>query len=126
MVTIFTRNWINIFSNYSDLQGEIIAERRSLHVGDLITLELTLPSRFQSVNRLQWKVDPAAAGVIDYAAVTEEEREVDEEGNVSYPVRDRTAYFTAEAPGRCSIEVYGFYKQPERQLITRLELAVTP
>lgn len=126
VVTIFARNWIGVFSNYSDLQGEIIAERRSLHVGDIITLELMLPDRFQSVHRLHWEVEPAAAGTVDYAAVTEEDRRVDEDGDVFYPVRDRTAYFTAENPGRCTIRVYGFYRQTNPRLITRLELAVTP
>jgi hypothetical protein len=126
VVTIFARNWVDVFAGHSDLRGEIHAERRSLHVEDIIQLELTLPERFQSVYRLHWEVDPPSAGTIDYAAVTEDDRVVDEDGNVSYPSRDRTAYFTAETPGRCAVEVYGFYRQTNPRFITRLELAITP
>lgn len=126
VVTVFARNWLKVFSGYSDLQGEIIAERRSLHVGDIITLELTVPERYDSVNRLHWKVEPASTGTVDYERVTKGDSVINESGDILYPKKDRTAYFTAEFPGRCSVEVYGFYKRPDPQLITRLELAVTP
>lgn len=126
VVTIFVRNWIEAFSGQRELQGEIIAERRSLHVGDIVTLELTLSKRYESVYRLHWAVTPADAGTVDYIAVTEEDKIVDEDGNIVYPSDDRTAYFTAERPGRCWVEVYGFYKETNPQPITRLELAVTP
>ncbi len=126
VVTVFARNWLQVFSGYSDLQGEIIAERRSLHVGDIISLELTVPKRFESVHFLHWRVVPASAGIIDYVRITEEDSYINTDGDTAYPTEDRKAYFTAEQPGRCAIVVYGLYKQTEAQFIARLELAVTP
>lgn len=125
VITVFVRNWIVAFSGRTGLTGEIITDKRSLRVGDMIALELTVPDRYESLSRLRWYVNPADAGEIYYEQVGREDRSVDEEGDVHYPTKDRKAFFTAEKPGVCFIVVEGYYKQPEPRYVTKFELAVT-
>ncbi len=127
VTSIFIRNWVNVFSGHSDLTGEIIAERRSLRVGETVPLELIVPDRFDSVNRLSWTLAPERAGKISYTQVAPEDKIGREGRRVIYPVYDRKAYLTVERPGICVVQVSGYYSKGDRpRLIAKLELAVTP
>jgi len=126
VVVIFVLNWADVFRDFSPLEGEIITERRSLHVDEQITLELAVPEKFDTLHRLVWEVEPAEAGKVAYDAVGEEDRQIVGKRTVVYPKRDRTAFFTAIKPGRCTITVYGMHKKNELLPVTKLELAITP
>jgi hypothetical protein len=126
VVVVFILNWADVFKDFSELEGEIITKRRSLHVDERIGLELALPEQFDALHRLHWEVDPAAVGEIDYDLVREEDREKTGKKTFTYPTWDRTAMFTGLKPGRCTVMVYGFFKKSELQFVAKLELAVTP
>lgn len=125
VITVFVRNWIGAFAGHTDLTGEIIIDKRSLRIGEMVEMELTVPERYESISRLRWYVEPSDAGVVYYEPVEESDGYTDEEGDIHYPKGDRKAFFTAEKPGICFIVVEGYYKQQEPRHVTKIELAVT-
>ena len=125
VITVFVRNWIVAFAGHTDLAGEIIIDKRSLRIGEMVEMELTVPERYESISRLRWHVEPSDAGVVYYETVEEDDGYMDEGGDIHYPKGDRKAVFTAEKPGTCFIVVEGYYKQQEPRHVTKIELAVT-
>ena len=111
VTTIFVRNWVVVFSGRTELIGEIAVDRRSLHVGDTIELELIVPDRYAHLNRLTWEVVPPEAGDIIYNRVTPEDKNQVDRRKYSYPDHDRSAALTLAEPGLCLIRVTGYLKK---------------
>ena len=116
---VFILTFIFGTCDHTVLRGEIITSETEIKVGQKVKLELEIPQELDGIHRISWYVEPATAGEIEYV-----QYEV-KFGEEEYGKEDRIAYFTAKEIGKCTISVYGFYKQTNPQPITYINIAIS-
>ncbi len=105
--------------NRTVLRGEIAPGKNPVKVNETVMLRLDIPPELDDIYSVFWTAGPE--GEIIYKKYS------DINGNKLHNRAykgDRSAFFTAKSIGRCEVSAFGFYKQTNPQIITRIFIVI--
>ncbi len=105
--------------DHTRLMGEIALEKAQIHVGERVTMILKVPGELDNIHGVMWDIVPGDLAGVEYNHLGHSKYKKIEG---SYQVTDRSdrqAVLIPKKPGTCTIEVAGFFKQTNPQMITR-------
>lgn len=87
------------------------------YTSDTVMLFLQPDKKFEKVYGIKWTASSVDCGKLQYIEQPKRENKDFKD--------DRTAYFTPNLEGNCTISVYGFWKQTNLQLIDSVTFIIT-
>ncbi len=110
--------------DHTRLMGEIILEKAEIRVGERVEMILKVPGDLDNIHGVMWDVVPGDMAGIEYKHLGHSKYEKIEDSYQVTDKSDRRAVLIAKKPGTCTIEVAGFFKQTNPQMITRKVIAI--
>lgn len=110
--------------DHTRLTGEIMTNKKSIKLGEEVSLELKLPADLDEIYGIYWEVEPKEFGELKYI-----NRGVGALQNINGEYKvvykdDMKATFKPQKSGDCIINVFGYYKQTNPQHITSISLTI--